>query len=158
MLFTQCGMLVHKLMAPENHIPKVYDVVLKHPLKGSEEVEKLKEGIKLKENYKSKNQLNDENEDENEQNSRIIQCKPAKFTVTGTHSGRIEIVEGKYHQIRRMFAALGNRVTQLHRRSIGGLTLSRDDSNSSKKDYYTLNEGQYRLLTDKEVLSLWRHK
>lgn len=67
---------------------------------------------------------------------------PAKLTIIDTHRARLEICEGKYHQVKRMFAAIGNHVVALHRERIGKITL---DS--------TLLPGQFRTLTENEVAS-----
>jgi 16S rRNA pseudouridine516 synthase len=60
------------------------------------------------------------------------------------HTARLTISEGKYHQVKRMFAALGNKVEGLHRESIGAITLDQD-----------LEPGEYRDLTEQEILSVW---
>ena len=69
-----------------------------------------------------------------------ITTLPAELELLSERSGRVVIYEGKYHQIKRMFHAVGNRVTSLHREKIGGITLDEE-----------LPLGGYRCLTDTEV-------
>jgi 16S rRNA pseudouridine516 synthase len=67
-------------------------------------------------------------------------CLPAKLTIIDETHVRLEITEGRYHQVRRMFAAVGNHVTALHRVSFGALTLGE------------LKEGDYQILNPKTML------
>lgn len=69
--------------------------------------------------------------------------QPAQLSLLGSHIALLTIHEGKYHQVKRMFAAAGNRVVELHRESIGDITL---DTN--------LLPGQYRSLTPQEIASI----
>lgn len=69
--------------------------------------------------------------------------QPAQLSLLGSHTALLTIHEGKYHQVKRMFAAAGNRVVELHRESIGDITL---DTN--------LLPGQYRSLTPREIASI----
>jgi 16S rRNA pseudouridine516 synthase len=69
--------------------------------------------------------------------------KPAKLEILFRNEVRITIGEGRYHQVKRMFAALGNRVLELHRERIGDIYL--DDS---------LEPGEYRPLTPQEIASV----
>jgi 16S rRNA pseudouridine516 synthase len=66
---------------------------------------------------------------------------PAQLELLGTHVARLKICEGKYHQVKRMFAAVGNRVVALHREAIGDLIIGE------------LTPGKYRNLTEAEVNS-----
>ena len=68
--------------------------------------------------------------------------KPARLEVTGERSARVTLTEGRYHQVRRMFAAMGNHVETLHRARFGSLTLD------------GLAEGEWRALGDEEVARL----
>jgi 16S rRNA pseudouridine516 synthase len=68
---------------------------------------------------------------------------PAKLEQVGEYEALLTIQEGKYHQVKRMFAAVGNKVDALHRESVGALEL--DD---------TLEPGEYRPLTDEEIALL----
>ncbi|MET0356513.1 MAG: pseudouridine synthase [Cellvibrio sp.] len=69
--------------------------------------------------------------------------RPAELEVINAHQARLRIYEGKYHQVKRMFAAVGNRVVSLHRERIGQIQL---DNN--------LLPGQYRPLTIDEIASI----
>lgn len=67
---------------------------------------------------------------------------PAKLNLIDTHHANLYICEGKYHQVKRMFAATGNKVTELHRHQIGKIVLDPQ-----------LAEGEYRALTSTELSS-----
>ncbi len=120
-LITNNGPLAHRLLAPKKEIFKEYVVGLRDAV-SAEDIEALKNGITLRDG---------------------LHCKPAYFEPTGERQGIIRISEGKYHQIKRMFGALGNEVIRLHRSGIHGLTL---DEN--------LECGSCRYLTDEEVRGL----
>ena len=66
--------------------------------------------------------------------------KPAELEILDDYNVNLTISEGRYHQVKRMFAALGNKVVGLHRWKIGNLTLDDD-----------LAEGEFRPLTEKEI-------
>ena len=68
---------------------------------------------------------------------------PAELEIVGECEALLTIHEGRYHQVKRMFAAIGNKVEQLHREKIGGLQLPAD-----------LAEGEYRALTTAELALL----
>ena len=70
--------------------------------------------------------------------------KPAELELLDAHRARVTLYEGRYHQVKRMLAALGNRVVELHRESIGAISL--DDA---------LFPGEYRELTQAEVQSIF---
>ncbi len=72
---------------------------------------------------------------------------PAELEQLTTTTARLTIHEGRYHQVRRMFAAVGNHVTALHRDRIGGLTLPDD-----------LEAGAYRVLYADEVAQIFRYR
>lgn len=120
LLLTDDGALLHRLTSPKHKVPKVYEAMLDRPLKG-DEAEIFASGTLM---------LNGEK----------TPCLPAKLTVIDPTHVRLEIVEGRYHQVRRMFAAVGNHVTALHRSSFGDLTL--DD----------LKSGEYRIIEDLESI------
>ncbi len=119
LLMTDDGKLLHRIISPRSHVPKVYDATLARPLTG-EEVALFASGTVML-------------------RSETTPLAPAKLEVLGERQARLTIVEGRYHQVRRMFAAVGNHVESLHRSAIGGLTLG------------DLPEGQWRLLTADEV-------
>lgn len=103
LLLTDDGALLHRLTSPKHKVPKVYEATLDRVLKGGEG-EIFASGTLI---------LNGEK----------TPCLPAKLTVIDPTHVTLEIIEGRYHQVRRMFAAVGNHVTALHRSSFGDLTL-----------------------------------
>lgn len=100
LLFTDDGTLIHRLTSPKRHVAKVYDVQCKHAVDAAQ-VERLLAGVLL----------HDDNE-----TVRAAACE-----ATGPNSLRLTLVEGKYHQVKRMVAAAGNRVERLHRSEFGGI-------------------------------------
>ncbi|WP_419764882.1 MAG: pseudouridine synthase [Arcobacter sp.] len=113
-LITDDGVLNHRLTNPKKDISKVYEVDLKVPLKGDEE-DIFASGELL---------LNGEKKP----------LLPAKLEIISPTKVRLEIFEGKYHQVKRMFAAVGNRVVKLHRVSFDGYTVE------------DLKEGDYKII------------
>ena len=105
LLLTDDGPLIHKLTSPRHHVPKVYEVLCKHPL-DDDQVQRLLAGVVL---------------DDDPAPVAAAACE----RVDATHL-RLTLTEGKYHQVKRMLAAVGNRVEQLHRSRIGQLTLPPD--------------------------------
>lgn len=103
LLLTDDGSLNHRLSSPRTHLSKVYEVRLSSDLRGDEA------GI-----FASGSVMLD---------SETTPLLPAMLEVLDGRTARITITEGRYHQVRRMFAAVGNRVEALHRRAIGGLEL-----------------------------------
>lgn len=122
LLLTDDGALSHRLTSPRRHIPKVYDVTLARPLAG-DEVDIFAGGTLV---------LRSDN----------TPLAPAELIVTGPCSARLTITEGRYHQIKRMFAATGNHVETLHRAQIGPLGLG------------DLPEGKWRILNPAEIAGL----
>lgn len=116
LLFTDDGTFLHKVISPKADVPKVYDVTLDRPMKGDEAALFASGDMML------------ESEDK--------PLKPAELDVIDATHARLTLHEGRYHQVRRMFAATGNHVTDLSRSRIGGLSL--DD----------LEEGKWRLLDE----------
>ena len=123
LLFTDDGALIHRLTSPKHHVPKVYEVGCKHPV-DAPQVARLREGVLL--------------HDENESVSAEA-CEQ-----TGPAALRLTLVEGKYHQVKRMIAAVGNRVETLARSDFGGI---RADA---------LAPGAWRWLSDEEVAMVTR--
>lgn len=103
LLITDDGDLAHKILAPGRHIPKIYIVKLDRPFQ-SNYIDLFKKGVLLKSGET---------------------CLPAKVRLAENSDklAFIELFEGKYHQIKRMFAAVGNHVEVLMRVSLGGLVL-----------------------------------
>ena len=118
LLLTDDGTLLHRLTSPRHHVAKIYEAILDRALKG-DEAEIFASGTLM---------LNGEK----------TPCLPAKLTVIDETHVTLEIIEGRYHQVRRMFAAVGNHVVSLHRSSFGNLALGE------------LKEGEYRILSTKE--------
>ena len=120
LLMTDDGNLLHRIISPRAHIPKRYRVTLDRPLKG-DEAEIFAAGTLLL-----------EGEDK--------PLLPAQMEVLSSTRAYLILTEGRYHQVRRMFAAVGNHVTTLHRDRIGALALPDD-----------LKPGQYRLLDEAAI-------
>jgi 16S rRNA pseudouridine516 synthase len=124
LLLTDDGDFLHRVISPRAHVAKRYRVTLDRALRGDEAQVFAAGALML------------EGEDK--------PLLPAMLEVEGERSAVLTIREGRYHQVRRMFAALGNHVVALHRDRIGGLALSDD-----------LRPGQLRLLSAQERLSVF---
>lgn len=124
LLMSDDGKLLHKIIHPKSGCPKTYHVRLDRPLRGNEG-ELFAAGTLLL-------------------NSETRPLLPANLEVLGEKEARITLREGRYHQVRRMFAAAGNHVLDLKRTSIGGLQLPND-----------LNEGTWRVLVAEEVQAIF---
>ncbi len=120
LLMTDDGALLHKIIAPRSNVSKRYDVTLDRPLRG-DEMKLFASGAMML-----------EGEDK--------PLLPAHMEVAGDKRAYVTISEGRYHQVRRMFAACGNHVTALHRDRVGGLALPND-----------LKAGDYRLLNEADL-------
>ena len=105
LLLTDDGKFIHRMSSPRHHVPKVYEVTVKHAL-DDKQVSRLRDGVVL---------------DDDPKPVRAAGCE-----AVGTHHLRLTLTEGKYHQVKRMLAAVGNRVEALHRSRIGGLVLPPD--------------------------------
>jgi 16S rRNA pseudouridine516 synthase len=119
LLLTDDGQLIHRLTSPRRHVAKRYEVTLERPLRG-DEGEIFASGTLL---------LNGEKNP----------CLAARLEKIDATHAILEITEGRYHQVRRMFAAVGNHVTALHRASFGTLTLG------------DLKPGEFRILLQDEI-------
>ena len=122
MLLTDNGDVAHRLLSPRRHVSKRYAFRCKFPLT-REECERFREGLVLEDGYETKPADIELNED--------------------MKSGIITLVEGKYHQIKRMLEALHNQITYLERISFGPLTLPAD-----------LARGAWRELTPEEEAAI----
>lgn len=121
MLITDDGDFAHRILSPKNHVFKTYEALLAKELNDSDS-KRLSVGITLADG---------------------TECLPAFVEVITQAEQplvRVKIREGKYHQIKRMFAALGNEVLELKRTQIGELRLDE-----------TLEEGECRELSQAEV-------
>ncbi len=117
-LVTDDGGFAHRILSPKNHIQKTYLATLAEPITG-DDITELEEGILLKDGTR---------------------CLPAIVTEITPREVEIQICEGKYHQIKRMFAARGNRVISLKRIAMGKLLLDKN-----------LMPGECREITDSEL-------
>ncbi|MGO4707164.1 pseudouridine synthase [Microvirga sp. 2MCAF38] len=120
LLLTDDGALLHKVISPRNHVAKRYRVTLDRPLRG-DEADVFAAGTLML-----------EGEDK--------PLLPVTMETLSPTSAYVTLTEGRYHQVRRMFAAVGNHVTALHRDRIGGLTLPDD-----------LDAGAYRILGTNDI-------
>lgn len=126
LLLSDDGKFLHRMTSPKHHMPKVYQVTLKHAVEGDVAhamLARLCEGVVL------------------EDDPQPVKAQAAKL-LTPTHL-QISLTEGKFHQVKRMVAAVGNRVEALHRSQIGGLKLPDD-----------VLPGQWRWLTAQELQQL----
>lgn len=123
LLFTDDGDLLHRIIHPKTHAPKHYRVHLQNPLRGDEAARFASGALILQDDDKP--------------------LKPAIWQAESASSGVLILTEGRYHQVRRMFAALGNHVTALHRFQTGGLALGE------------LAEGAYQILSVSELQGIF---
>ncbi|MGA2499561.1 MAG: 16S rRNA pseudouridine(516) synthase [Tepidisphaeraceae bacterium] len=122
LLLSDDGVLVHRLTNPKHHVPRVYRAVLAKPLAGNEAAVFASGTLMLPEDRKP--------------------LQPAEMQALSPREARLTLREGRYHQVRRMFEAMDNAVTELHRESFGPLTLA------------GLAPGEWRLLNAAEVEGL----
>jgi 16S rRNA pseudouridine516 synthase len=123
LLMTDDGKLLHKIVAPRSKLPKIYEATLARDLRGDE----------VKIFASGKLMLETEREP----------LAPAALEVLGPRQARLTLTEGRYHQARRMFAAVGNHVETLHRSYVGGLDLG------------DLPAGEWRLLDEADKQRLF---
>ena len=126
LLMSDDGQFIHRMASPKHHLPKVYEVTAKHAL-DDEQVQRLRAGVVL---------------DDDPRPVAAAACQIVGEAGVSCHL-RLTLTQGKYHQVKRMLAAVGNRVEALHRSRIGGLELPAD-----------LAPGQWRWLqaVDLELL------
>jgi 16S rRNA pseudouridine516 synthase len=118
-LLTNDGTWTKRLMDPARKIPKVYRVETRDPIPGSA-VEAFAAGFHF--------------------HTENLTTRPALLEILAARQARLSLHEGRYHQIKRMFHRIGNRVTRLHRESIGAIFLPPD-----------LAPGGWRMLTEEEI-------
>ena len=123
LLLTDDGALLHRITSPRSHLPKVYEVTLARDLRG-DEAAIFASGTLLLE-------------------SESAPLQPATLERLAARQVRLTLTEGRYHQVRRMFAAVGNHVLALHRSQIGALTLG------------PLALGSWRPLERADLAALW---
>lgn len=127
LILTDDGQLNHHITSPKNHISRTYAVTLDSPLKGNEADIFARGTLMLKEDDKP--------------------CLPAELSIIDEHHISLVLHEGRYHQVRRMFAAVGNHVTELCRTHIGTLSLESTGLAPGEYQSRTVDEVK-RLLTD----------
>jgi 16S rRNA pseudouridine516 synthase len=119
LLLTDDGALNHRLTTPKSHQTKTYRATLAHDLTGGEVATFVSGTLML--------------------STETTPLAPATLRILGPREAELTVTEGRYHQVRRMFAAVGNHVNALHRSAIGDLTLD------------GLEPGAWRILTSAEV-------
>ena len=122
LLLSDDGQFIHRMSSPKKHVPKVYRVELKHEATAAQ-VERLLAGVVLEDDPKP--------------------VKAAACVLLDGHRMDLTLTEGKYHQVKRMVAAVGNRVEGLHRWRMGALELPAD-----------LAPGQWRWLSADDLARL----
>ncbi len=119
LLLSDDGQFIHRLSSPKRHVPKVYRVTTRHPATQAQ-IERLLDGVVL---------------DDDPRPAQASACTRVEENVLD-----LTLTEGRYHQVKRMLAAAGNRVEKLHRIRIGSLDLPSD-----------LAPGQWRWLDETEL-------
>jgi 16S rRNA pseudouridine516 synthase len=125
LLMTDDGKLLHRIIHPKSACGKVYHAILDRPLEGGE-AELFGSGTLLLQ-------------------GETKPLLPASLEIIGPKEALVTLQEGRYHQVRRMFAAAGNHVNDLKRLSIGGLSLPDD-----------LSEGDWRQATPEEIEAIFQ--
>jgi 16S rRNA pseudouridine516 synthase len=123
LLMTDDGKLLHRIVSPKAHLPKIYEATLARDLKGNE-ASTFASGTLMLE-------------------SERAPLAPATLEIVAPRFARVTLTEGRYHQVRRMFAAVGNHVETLHRSRMGGLTLA------------DLPAGEWRRLGQEDLVQLF---
>ncbi len=116
-ILTDDGVSAHKRLSPKTHAEKVYYFETADPI-SSQTTSEIERGVLLKDGYLT---------------------KPCKIKLLSSSSGEITLTEGKYHEIKRIFGAKGNKITFLERISFGGILLDKN-----------LKRGECRYLTPEE--------
>ncbi|WP_053364391.1 pseudouridine synthase [Bacillus sp. FJAT-27251] len=128
LLITNDGQLAHRLLSPKKHVPKTYFAVIEGEVT-EEDIEAFKKGVVLDDGYET---------------------KPGKLEILKsglTSDIELTITEGKFHQVKRMFQAVGKRVVYLKRLTMGPLKLDE-----------TLELGEYRELDEDEIRQLMEYE
>ncbi|WP_045728648.1 pseudouridine synthase [Xanthomonas sp. GPE 39] len=123
LLMTDDGALLHRIVAPKSRLAKIYEATLAEDLRGDEAAQFASGTLLL--------------------DGETTPLLPVEMEVLGARQVRVALHEGRYHQVRRMFAAVGNHVIALHRCRIGGLALDE------------LPAGQWRVLEAAELAQLF---
>lgn len=120
-LLTDDGQWSHRITSPKHHCEKTYLVTLADPVESHYQTA-CEQGILLR--------------------GEKAPTKPAKLEILDDYNVNLTISEGRYHQVKRVFAALGNKVVALHRWRVGNVVLDEQ-----------LEEGEFRPLTEEEIAS-----
>ena len=123
LLLTDDGALLHRIISPKSRLPKVYRATLAEDLRGDEAATFASGTLMLE--------------------AEATPLLPAELEVISLREARLTLHEGRYHQVRRMFAAVGNHVESLHRERIGGMALE------------DLEAGQWRQLDEPDTAQLF---
>jgi 16S rRNA pseudouridine516 synthase len=123
LLLTDDGALLHRIVSPKAKLAKVYEATLAQDLRGDEAAIFASGELVLA--------------------SETTSLAPAALEALAPRRARLTVTEGRYHQVRRMFAAVGNHVETLHRVAIGGLHLD------------GLRESEWRVLDAQDVARIF---
>ena len=118
LLLSDDGGFLHRVTSPKHHVAKVYELTLAEPMTEAQQafaIKELAKGIMLEDEYDK--------------------TKPAELSFSDATHAKLVLTEGKYHQVKRMMGYFGNKVIELHRASIGNITLA------------GLEKGESRFLT-----------
>ncbi|MBW4018917.1 rRNA pseudouridine synthase [Moraxella osloensis] len=122
LLLSDDGGFLHRVTSPKHHVAKVYELMLAEPMTEAQQafaIKELAKGIMLEDEYDK--------------------TKPAELSFSDATHAKLVLTEGKYHQVKRMMGYFGNKVIELHRASIGNITLA------------GLEKGESRFLTAEEI-------
>ena len=122
LLLSDDGGFLHRVTSPKHHVAKVYELTLAEPMTETQQafaIKELAKGIMLEDEYDK--------------------TKPAELSFSDATHAKLVLTEGKYHQVKRMMGYFGNKVIELHRASIGNITLE------------GLEKGESRFLTAEEI-------
>ena len=122
LLLSDDGGFLHRVTSPKHHVAKVYELTLAEPMTEAQQafaIQELAKGIMLEDEYDK--------------------TKPAELSFSDATHAKLVLMEGKYHQVKRMMGYFGNKVIELHRASIGNITLA------------GLEKGESRFLTAEEI-------
>ena len=122
LLLSDDGGFLHRVTSSKHHVAKVYELTLAEPMTEAQQafaIQELAKGIMLEDEYDK--------------------TKPAELSFSDATHAKLVLTEGKYHQVKRMMGYFGNKVIELHRASIGNITLA------------GLEKGESRFLTAEEI-------
>jgi len=122
LILSDDGQFIHRMASPKHHVPKVYEVTTRHPVTDAD-IAALRAGVVL-----------------NDDPEPVVAAACERVAATQL---RLTLTEGKYHQVKRMIAAVGNRVEALHRSQIGGLSLGP-----------ALRQGQWQWMSPDDLVRL----